>query len=265
MILRLAALLLPVASGLAYAAVSGASRGALVGAGAGLVLGLVANLVPQFRVIPAKVGGVFLIAALYAAAIFGPEIEGAHRWIAAPAITLNSALVCLPPLAVFAARVRRGWLVAGLVTVFLAGLLQPDASILLSLGGIMAALGRRNLAVWVAAVLCAGVGAIMALYDRLDAVPHIEHVLQDAWAVSPAAAVALCLAFAGAMAIITLGLPRRGVPRSEAYALAGSLAGLMIASLLGPFPTPLLGLAPSAAIGTGVGLALLLRRSGRAG
>ena len=257
MIVRLAALSLPTLTGLAWAWAGGEPRGALFGSIAAFVLSATFMAMPQLRRVPPKPGGLFLITVLLVTALFGLEVEGAQRWLDVRFAVLTSGLVCMPPLAVMAARVKRGWLIGGLVATFLGGLLQPDASILLALAGIVAALGGRNVAVWVAAVLCASVGGAMALFDTLPAIPYVERVVQDAAAQSVPVAVGLIAAFATSLATILWLLPREGVPPGEARALTGCLAGLFLASMLGPFPTPLLGLAPSAVLGTGLALAIL--------
>ena len=259
MIVRLAALALPVVAGLGWAWAGGAPRGAVFAGIAALVLGAAFMAVPRVRRVPPKPAGLFLIAVLLATAAVGLEVEGARRWLDVGFAVSTSGLVCMPPLAVLAARVKRGWLIGGLVTTFLAGLVQPDASILLALAGIVGALGGRNIAIWVAAVLCGIVGAAMAVFDTLPAAPFVERVVQDAAAQSVPAAAALVAAFTASLMMIGWLLPRKGVPSGEASALAGCLAGLFLASLLGPFPTPLLGLAPSAILGTGLALAMLDR------
>ena len=259
MIVRLVALALPVLAGLGWAWAGGASRGALFASIAALVLGAAFMAVPRIRRVPPKPAGLFLIAVLLATAAVGLEVEGARRWLDVGFAVLTSGLVCMPPLAVLAARVKRGWLIGGLVTTFLAGLLQPDGAILLALAGIVAGLGGRNIAIWVAAVLCGLVGGAMALFDTLPTAPFVERIVQDAATQSVPAAVGLVAAFTASLGLIVWLLPRRGVPSNEARALTGCLAGLFLASLLGPFPTPLLGLAPSAIIGTGLALAMLGR------
>ena len=259
MIWRLSVLVLPVAAGLGWAVATDANSRTIGSMMLASVVAACLIAIRHLRSMPVNPTGLVMVALLIATAVVGIEHDGARRWVAIGPIVLTASLVCMPPLAVLAARAKRSWLIGGLAAVLLAGLLQPDGSILLALSGIIAGLARRNFAIWTAALLCAGLGMAMALTDGRAGVRGVEHVLQDAWTSEPVAAVVLAGAFAAALGILAFVLPARRLPGSQTRALAGCLFMLLVASFLGPYPTPLIGLAPSAVLGTGLGLAMLGR------
>ena len=253
---RLLALIFPALAGIGWLVLAGAPQHyPLVNAGAALA-GIPLIAAGARWSVPDKPLGIVLVALLFVPLVAGPSVGGASRWIGMAPILLTTSLLCLPPLAVLTARAKRGWLVGGLGLTFLAGLLQPDGSVVLALGAIILVLGRINLASITKAVLVGGIGAVMIWRDRLEPVPFVEGVLLDAAASSPLAAGMLGISL---IASFFLVWTRSGAPEAERSALMAALIALIAASLLGPFPTPLLGYGAASILGFALGLALMGR------
>lgn len=134
---------------------------------------------------------------------------------------------------------------------------QPDMSVALAAVcglGLSLAFGfqRSRFVAFLASAAALGIAAMRP--DRLDPVPFVENVLQDAvqqggW---PSLVLPLALIAATAAPLLQFAGNRR-----EAAALSGWLFGLAAASLLGPFPTPLIGYGAAPIIGYGIAFGLL--------
>lgn len=251
---RLAALAIPVVAGMLWMALASASSNQLAMQGGALVVGaLIAGLGPRLAV-PTRPLGIALVAVLFLPFVLGPDIEGKHRWIGTGAVVLTTALLSMPTLSVLLSRARRSWFVAPLILIFAAALFQPDPSIILSLGFILAALGGTNLVSLAAGALLVGLGSMIAVRDTLEPVRFVEGVFAEAVATMPMMAGALGAAL---LASGVLLLTDREVPTIETRALVACLGGLLLASLIGPFPTPLVGYGPAAILGLSLALAIL--------
>ena len=254
MILRLAAIAPPVLAGTIWMALTGASTGQLAVQLSALAIAAMVLFAGDRLEMPPRACGAVLLALLYLPLLFGPTVDGTSRWVGLGPVALTTAPLCLPALCVLLARARRSWFVAPLVLIFLAGLLQPDPSIPITLACVIVAIGGPNLVALAGGVLLLGIGMATALRDTLQPVRFVEGVLADALSTMPPMGVILCITILAAMVPILLD-PKGAMMQRRA--VAASLVGLTLASLIGPYPTPLVGYGPAAIIGLSLALAML--------
>lgn len=246
-----------VAAGAAWMALFGAppayplvNLAALV-LGSGIALALV-------RYAPQQTAAMALWAApaLAAMALLGPDVDGARRWIGGGGVLLHAAMLAGPAWCVAAACRPGGGVLPVSAAAFAVVLaLQPDFAAALALtlacAAIAAARRDRYAAIALAAALA---GAVWAGVNTAGPapVPFVEGVLVQSFAASTVAGIALVIASLAAIAAPALAAPDR-----RSLAMAAWQAGLLAASLLGPYPTPLTGYGAAAIIGYALGLALL--------
>jgi hypothetical protein len=195
--------------------------------------------------------------------LFGPEQEGVRRWLDRGAVQLNAAALVLP--VAIAAFDRIGPIVAAICFAAIAAILavQPDISQLAAFAPAAIILFAWRFGVWggVAALIVAGASIAFCLTrpDPLEAVPHVEGMVQLAWDQAPAFAIAM-----GAALILTavspLLLVADPVRRWPALALTTYFAVTTAASQLAPYPVPLAGYGLSFVIGWWLGAASLTAR-----
>ena len=211
----------------------------------GFVIALII-LRSRFR-IPAATAIVAALA-LLAVAQWGIEVDDARRWIRLGPLTLQPALFLLP--AVIATPDRRIRLVA-IAIAMVALALQPDSG---TLGALALALladltARRRLGT--AALLLFAIPLILwSASGGLGpaSVPYIEGVVSEALSsgILPAA-----------LAVAALGAGTLALRWSPPLLLF--FGGLLAVSILGPFPTPLLGASASAILGFWVAVGRVAR------
>ncbi|MEJ6011861.1 hypothetical protein [Novosphingobium aquae] len=197
--------------------------------------------------------------AIAASIVFGPDVDGVHRWIAIGPLRLHAAALFGPAFLVAFQR-RADWFGTA-AAIVMAGLvmLQPDMGAALALSS---AIGLAlffefrwdRLIAFAASAAALGVTAIRP--DRLEPVPFVETVLQNIWRHGSLPGLLIPLALLAAISAPALTSAGR---RFEGAALAGWLLGLAAASLLGPFPTPLIGYGAAPILGYGIALGLLGR------
>ncbi|ABC63698.1 hypothetical protein [Erythrobacter litoralis] len=256
MIARLAALALPVFAGIAWMLLAGAATSQIALQLVALAIGCALIVVGARLAFPAKPLGVALVVLLYLPLALGPEVGGEQRWLALGPVTLTSGLLCVPALSVLLARARRSWFVGPLALIFVASLVQSDPSITIALAMVIFVLGGINLVAIAGGLLILAIGAYLALRDTLEPVRFVEGVFPDAFAQMPLMTWVLIAAL-----VISLGLLlwRAGAPAKEKAALVASMTGLIGVSLIGPFPTPLVGYGAASILGLSLALAILGR------
>lgn len=197
-------------------------------------------------------------------AFFGSGIDGASRWLIIGGLTIQPALILVPPIALaFAQRPSAARLAA--VGCAAAGLaLQPDAggAAMLFLGAAPAALlapraGKRAAAVGFvtgAALLIAWLRA-----PTLPAVPFVEKVLADALQYGPSAALVAAIALA--LMFVPAMLLRAKVEPAVLLAFVGVWAGGLVASVAASYPTPVIGFGGSAILGYFLSMSLMTART----
>ncbi len=183
-----------------------------------------------------------LALSLPATALLGRTISGASRWVMLAGIPLEVSMVALPLLLLY-------WRTAQLPLAIAAlGLaLQPDRA----MSGVLAlslltlsVIHRRHLALTTLALLC--FAYTLTRPDTLAPAPFVEGIIPAAFHLHPA----LGLTILGGLLILLV--PLRHNP------LFGLIwGGIIVASLLGNYPTPVLGFGGSAILGYCLSLAAL--------
>jgi hypothetical protein len=182
--------------------------------------------------------------ALLATALWGPELEGVRRWAEAGPLLFHVGFLVLPvALAVLprapwpAAVLGLGMIAAGLV-------MQPDGGVAMAFAAgaaVHAALRRspQSLA-WLAV---AGVAAVAAWLqpDPLPAVAFVEQVAVLAFDRSPDLGFTVILVLALPSTLLAIVAWRDRALAPVAGPAAGFWFGAAAASLLGNFPTPIVG------------------------
>lgn len=210
-----------------------------------------------------RLGGAFILAAaagLLATAMLGITIDGAARWVRIGAVSLQPGLVLLPVMIIAFARRADGAATLGMIVAALALALQPDRAMAGTLvaGLAVVTIQRPNRQTMVA--LAAAIGGSCVTLLRPDALPataFVEHVMIDAFALSAVAGGALVT---GAMLLILPALARS----DAAPVFAVTWIAILVAAMLGNYPTPLLGYGGSGIIGYLLSLAALPPQVGTA-
>ncbi|MCB2066224.1 MAG: hypothetical protein KDE15_06235 [Erythrobacter sp.] len=257
----LLALALPVLAGAGWLLAAGAPQHfALVNVAA---LALAAAWI-EFGREPETARGRYLLAGALIALMLAPLAVGPAmlsttgvavvRWIAIGPVTLHAGMIALPALAVLAARDAR-MAAPVLLAALLATLVQPDAGTGFAIT--FAAVGlhhaTKDWKVGLAAVLAFFASLRMVVVGELPPQPFVEGVLAQALHPHMLWAVALALALALSFAAITFALP---ASRAERLTLGGLLFGLIVASMMAPYPTPLIGYGAAPVLGLGLALGL---------
>jgi hypothetical protein len=255
-----------VAAGIGLLAVLGAPSRFLILNAAGLVCGLVllAVLPVLLRRLPAELVAGAVVVLLFGVALAGFALEDVRRWVRLGPFTVHAGFVLIPIL--LGASSRLGvWLPA---VVLLAGgaiWLQPDAGIAAGFAAAVAglAIARPGVATLASAGLAVALAVATWLQpDPLAPAAFVEHVVEQAWLWSPvhgvAASVLLVLVCAPFLVLGWLRLEMR----AGLWALGGFWAGVSVASLLGHFPTPLIGAGVGPIVGYAVSWAACAASSG---
>lgn len=222
---------------------------------AGLVLSVAIARVPADAALiaPAVLGALALM--------FGPSSDGVHRWVALGGLSIHATMLAGPCFAVAFQRIG-GWSASIAAVAFAAvTAFQPDFGTALALTCSVAVtlVVRRDLPT-LAALACAALATAWTAWrgDPLSAVPFVEGVVQRmASEHSPAALISLALL---ALTTAAPALLREG-RQAGGLAFAGYSAGLVGASLIGPFPAPLVGYGAAPTLGYCLALGLLTRPS----
>ena len=197
-----------------------------------------------------------------------PGLSGVHRWVAIGPVRLNCAETFLPLALVSwawpgqASRLR--WLApAGLAAVLA---LQPDASQAAALAAGVVALALASPMSWRSRLIVAAAPILAAVVavarpDPLQPVPEVEGILRLATTLSPTVAVIAVLLLAGAATAPAVATPRA---RPAALALCAYFAVAALATAVGAFPVPLVGMGVSPILGAWFGVGLLASLVGRA-
>lgn len=246
-----AALALPVLAGIGWMGASGAPPAWLGVNALALVLALAAALWLPLRLSDrgALILAAALVLALWATALAGIPVDGVRRWVGIGPVRLHLAYLVLPLLVVLAARLQSLSAAALLITALGATVIQPDlaATVALAASMVIAAVQRRGVIGRILAVT----GLLACSYllrrpDTLAPVRFVEQVQSDAWAVQPAAGLALTLA-----GLAPLLLLRQAAPLAAFLVAAGLMA------FAGPYPSILIGYGAAPILGFGLALAAL--------
>lgn len=200
---------------------------------------------------------------LLLATLFGRSVDGATRWLQLGGLTVQPSLILLPLLAVNFARSRNLLSTAGVGVAALALAIQPDRAMAAALAASMLALVIRQQDRHGFIALAASLAAFALTMVRPDtqaAMPYVDQIFYTAFLVSPLAGLAVV---AGAVLLPMPGLVGyRGQEPSACAVFAAMWLTIVIAALVGNYPTPLVGYGGSAIIGYALTLAAFPRRVG---
>lgn len=253
--------------GLAYLAMAGAPDRYLIVNATALLIGLamMAIVARGWRgltpVIVVAIGGI-IAALLLATSVAGVHVDGATRWVAIGPLRLQPALILLPLLVLAFAHLP-GKAMLGIVLIAAAAVaLQPDRQCAGALFAATAALAlvTRNPTHRLAAIGTALAFAVTLWRpDTVPAVPMVERVLYDAFDIGPAAALAVWIGVALLPLPALAVRPGKETQRGVSAAFAAFWISVVLAALLGNYPTPLVGYGASAILGYLIGLPWLNR------
>lgn len=257
----IAAHLVAVAAGIAWMVVSGApSTYAVMNAAAAFLAVAIAGVL--YRRPDKRQELVALWAAptaMAASMAIGPDVDGVHRWLAIGPLRLHAAALFGPAFLVAFQR-RTDW--SGPAAVIIAAALvtiQPDMSVALALAcsvGLALIFDFQPVRLVALAASLVALGLTASRPDGLDPLPFVENVLQDVVDAGGMPGIAIPLAFVLAIAAPFFG--QKG-QRAEGAAISSWFLGLTVASLLAPYPTPLIGYGAAPIIGYGIAIGLLGR------
>jgi len=256
----MAALVAATASGMLFFRIGGAPGAYAVLNGLTLVLALVIVAIPINRISDrtAARSVALCVAAIAATLVSGFDLEGVRRWLPIGPVRLHAAMLLLPAIVVLMPRLADRMQLAAVIALAVIFVLQPDfaAALALAAGFVFSrpARGER---------LVAGIGATAAIAatsitllrpDPLVAVEFVEHVVPDAFAISPI--LGLLIGAALLLACIAPLLWRTANPGAT-RAFAAVMGGFVFASIIGAYPVPLGGYGASPILGYAIALALL--------
>lgn len=254
--------------GLAYMTAAGAPARYLAVNCIALVLGFLA-VAALGRVGDVRRGVVdlMLAALLLLTALAGVSADGVTRWVAVGGVMLQPALVLLPVLALRFARARDPLSTLAILAAALALALQPDRAMAGALAACLSALAllrpERNVLIALAGA-GAGFAATLLRADLSPAMPFVDQIYFSAFSVHALAGLAVTVGAALMLVPAVAGLlgDRDNRP---AYAVFGAMwLGVILAALLGNYPTPLVGYGGSAILGYLVSLLGLPSRAEKA-
>lgn len=248
------------ACGLAVLTGGGAPGGWLAVQGSAALVALLL-LAPPVRRAMARAAPLLVLAAplaLLATLLADPGMEGVHRWVGAGPLNLHMGLLLVPALLLLHARGDQRW--TGLSLIGCAAMigLQPDRGMALGLllGLMPIAVMRRTQAdIWSLLAAIVTLACTMVRADPLQPVALVEGVLTQSWAMTPWTGP---VALIGALALplgVALASRRERALLVPVLAANGLWLGLLLASLIGHYPVPLLGYGASAVIGWALALA----------
>jgi hypothetical protein len=259
----------PIALGIIYMAAYGAPQTYVVSnAAAGIAILAGILFVPKARylrfpaITPIIVSA--LILALFAATFAGPSVDGVHRWIGLGPINLHAGMLLLPTLFVILPGLNAR-LACGVILVAAALFaLQPDfgSAFALCVATLVFFTLTRNRWAFIALLgTCVAVALALLKAGDLAPVSFVERVVQDAFARHPLISIgmALSVAMATAAPILSFSI-RTAASAARLLGWSACLIGYFLASLIGDYPTPLLGYGVSSITGFGCACILMLWR-----
>ncbi len=236
----------------------GAPRSYLIGNGAALGLAVILGLLPSPLRISERIASLTAIGLsllLLLPLLAGPEVDGVRRWIALGPVKLHAGMLLIPAMLVTMLRASPNANLLALLIAAFGAFLQPDkasaVALLFGTACLFWLLRQKPLAIVLSAQLVI-FGGLFFMTDGPEAVPFVEQVIVRAWMEMPGLSVAMAFALVAAIVI----------PSSKNHGLLppmGASAGFAMASLLGPYPSPLIGYGAAPILG--YGLALLLAKS----
>lgn len=254
-----------VALGIAYLALAGAPARTLAVQALAAVIGWLLFAAIGRGALPRSIVVPVTGAALLATALLGTQVDGVARWVRFGPLLVEPSLILLPVAAVALSRSRGALSVFSMVVMAVALALQPDRAMAGALFAVIAVLAairrdRATLSMFVAAAVA--FAATLARADTLAPQPFVEGVLAASLSASVLAACIVSAGLALLLAPALLGLRRTDDDRAVHLAFGAMWLAIVVASVLGAYPTPVVGAGGSAIIGYFLSLAALDRRFG---
>ncbi len=254
--------------GFAYMAAAGAPmRYFAVNAGA-FLLGLLGLAAMTGARLGAVITGMFAVAMagiLLSVSLTGVTADGVTRWVRVAGVLIQPSLILIPVLVLGFVRLRSPLLALALAVAALALALAPDramAGALVASLAIVAATRRGLLELATLAVASTALTVTLMRPDPSPAVPFVDQILFSAFAVHPAAGLAV---WGGVLLLILpalVGVRRDPDNRMSYMVLGATWLATIAAAALGNFPTPLVGYGGSAILGYLIGVIGLPPRGG---
>lgn len=192
----------------------------------------------------------------------GQAVDGVMRWLSIGLLRVHVGHLVIAALLVVHGREAswRSMIAVAVCAALIAA--QPDrgTAIAIVAGAAAVALLTRSMpALFAAAVAVAALAVTIVRADPLAPLAMVEDVLVDSWG------VAIWLgAMVAAAAVAAIGAPLfRAADRRTAITFAAAWAGLFVASLVGPYPVPLIGFGMAAWIGWALSLRMVLSSAAR--
>ena len=202
---------------------------------------------------------------LLATALLGDNVDGAARWVRLGGLLIQPSLILLPVMLVAFARFRNALATAGIIAAAAAMAIQPDRAMAGMLAGGLAVLAvmrpdRHVIAAFGTSIV--GFAATLLRADTLPAVPYVDQILYSSFAVHGAAGLAVLGGSALLLVPAIVGWGRDPANR-ETYAAFGAVwLAVIMAAVLGNYPTPTVGYGVSAIIGYALSLLTLPKVAG---
>ncbi len=215
--------------------------GVAIGALAGALVLAARPTASRGLVLAALVGG----AAVVLTALFGVSLDGVRRWAKLGPLLVHVGLVAMPFVLMASVQSRSHLGGIAICLALIGTALQPDAALASALAAGLLALALttpRSMTGWAMGGL--GVAAAAGCWMQPDALPSVrlvEHLIPLAFAHS---------ATLGTLAVFGVSLPalalfvfavRPGPARSAAFTLGSAWSAVIIAALVGNYPTPMIG------------------------
>jgi hypothetical protein len=257
----LLALAIPVLAGIAYQAIFGAPESYPLIGGIALALGIgwIVLAPPVAATGSNRILCGVLLVILAVPLLTGPETNDVRRWLPLGPVTLHAGMLVLPLLLRSAALNEADGPIFLSVGLFIA-LLQPDAAsaAAITFGAVGLYHVRPDWKLGAIAVVGFFVIIFASLRGELAPQPFVERVLMGAiGAGGPALALGLFVALTASFLLLLFGLRQS---RAERFALAGTLFGFAIMSMVNTYPMPLIGFGAAPILG--FALALVPGRAG---
>ena len=190
-------------------------------------------------------------ASLLATALLGLQADGASRWISVAGLIVQPSLLFVPVLVMLHARGGSGCTAAGLALAIAGTTAQPDramAGVLVGSLVVLALMRRERRDLWLALGALVGFVVTVVRPDRGGVSPFVDQILFSSFDVHPIVGVGL------AMGVLLLIVPAavgvmRGLDRTTGLVFGSIWSLVVIAAMMGNYPTPLVGYGGSAIIG----------------
>lgn len=198
-------------------------------------------------------------ASLLATALLGLQADGASRWISVSGLIVQPSLLFVPVLVMLHARRGNSWTAAGLALSIAGTAAQPDramAGVLVGSLVVLALMRRERRDVWLALGAATACVVTVVRPDRGGISPFVDQILFSSFEVHPLVGVGLAMGVLLLIVPAAVGAMRRG-DRTTGLIFGTIWSLVVIAAMLGNYPTPLVGYGGSAIIGYLLSVAFL--------